>query len=312
MKKQLVILFAIVFIIASCDNNYDFEPTLSDDDQPIIDNNEGEYNDQEEEGSLTLYRISGDEVTKIKDYPIASNLQSFQQDYAKHLKMWDFVTRLLPLEDRGKITEFEVFHGNGELLGFVTPIDPSDLSKWRFALAIDAADQIEDINFKDLFTYVTLHEYGHVITLNNDQINVSYNNCGSSYFTGEGCSDPNSYINRLYNLGWADIYQELDEENPYALYDKYKDRFVSDYAATNPGEDIAEVFSFFVTNQNAPTGNSIADQKINILYEYPELVELRRKIRANGNVPVQRIGNWRDNPMYSKIRICSRKGCRKH
>lgn len=311
MKKQLVILFAIVFIIASCDNNYDFEPTLSDDDQPIIDNNEGEYNDQEEEGSLTLYRISGDEVTKIKDYPIASNLQSFQQDYAKHLKMWDFVSRLLPLEDRDKISEFEVFHGQGELLGYVTPVDQSDLSKWRFALAIDAAEQIEDINLKDLFAFVAIHEYGHIVTLNNEQVAISNGGC-SNYFTGEGCSNSNSYINRLYNLGWADIYQELDEDNPYALYEKYTDRFVSDYAATNPGEDVAEVFSFFVINDNAPTGNSIADQKIKLLYEYPELVELRRKIRVNGHVPVQRMDSWRNNPLYSKIRICGRKGCKTH
>ncbi len=312
MKKQLVILFAIILVIASCDKDDDFDPNYADDGQTSIDNDQNSNDNQAEEGSLALYQVNGDEITKIKDYSVASNLQSFQEDYAKHLKMWDFVTRLLPLEDRKKITEFEVFHGNGELLGYVTPVDPSDLSKWRFALAIDAADQIEDINFKDLFTYVAIHEYGHVVTLNNNQIDVSDNNCGSNYFTGEGCSRSNSYINRLYNLGWADIYQELDDENPYVLYDKYKDRFVSDYAATNPGEDVAEVFSFFVTTEKAPTGNSIADQKIRLLYEYPELVELRSRIRTNGNVPVQRLTNWRDNLMYSKIRICSRKACQKH
>jgi len=64
---------------------------------------------------------------------------------------------------------------------------------------------------------------------------------------------------------------------------KYKDRFVTDYAATNPGEDIAEVFATFVTQADQPRGNSIADQKIKLLYDFPELTQLRDKIRQNAN-----------------------------
>jgi len=309
MKKQFVVLLAIVFVFSSCyyednfDTNFDDDQSWNDDDQ-----DQG-YDD--EEGSLTLYQVNENNISKIKDYPVASNLQSFQLDYDKHFKMWEFVTRLLPIESRNQIVQFEVFHGAGDLLGYVIPINDQDLGKWKFALAIDAAEELENIDFKDLFTFVTLHEYGHILTLNNAQVAVSESNSCANYFTGEGCSGANSYINRLYELGWMDIINEVDEDNPYALYDKYPNRFVSDYAATNPGEDVAEVWSYFVINNEQPTGNTIADQKIKLLYEYPELVELRRKIRANGNTPSARAAaKWRENPMYSRVRICGKRVCK--
>ena len=147
-------------------------------------------------------------------------------------------------------------------------------------LAIEQAQNIEDIDFSNFFTYLTVHEYGHVLTLNETQVNVNQNNC-PAYHTGEGCSNGNSYINQLYELGWADIAHELqDGQGSEDLYNRYSDRFVSDYAATNPGEDIAEVFAEFITKPR-PGGNSIANQKVNQLYQRPELVDLRNKIIQN-------------------------------
>lgn len=64
----------------------------------------------------------------------------------------------------------------------------------------------------------------------------------------------------------------------YEFYDKYQDQFVSDYAATNPGEDIAETYRVFVM-EDKPEGNSIRDQKIKFMYEFEELVKIRQNIR---------------------------------
>ena len=63
----------------------------------------------------------------------------------------------------------------------------------------------------------------------------------------------------------------------HEFYAKYPDQFVSEYAATNPVEDIAESWTEFVMRPK-PTGTSIADQKVQFFYEYPELVETRRQI----------------------------------
>jgi len=55
---------------------------------------------------------------------------------------------------------------------------------------------------------------------------------------------------------------------------------MTQYASTNPAEDIAEVFTHFVIFDK-PTNNTIADQKIQLLYKYPELIELRNTIRQS-------------------------------
>ena len=307
MKKQFWILWAFALLLTACQKDAPLDPVLPENPTSPTDGGGGE---PDEDGGLTLYRVTENSIDKIKDYPVGPDLKPYQLDYAKHLKMWDFFTGMLPLEERDKIAEFEVFHGGGELLGYVTPVDENDLGRWRFALAIDAAEELEKVDFNDLFTLVTLHEYGHVLSLNDEQVEVggSPESCGN-YFPGEGCSLPNSYINRLVELGWADILDELDEGNPYAIYDSYPDRFVSDYAATNPGEDMAEVFAFFVA-KDAPSGNTIADQKIKMLYDFPELVELRSAIRQKSEALGIRPNGWVTNPKVGQFRVCGRKGCR--
>jgi hypothetical protein len=70
-----------------------------------------------------------------------------------------------------------------------------------------------------------------------------------------------------------EAYQSAIDE----LYTKYSDQFVTDYAATNPHEDIAESWTEFIMRPR-PTGTSIADDKVQFFYEFPELVQLRSEI----------------------------------
>ncbi len=317
MKNKFWIFIILALVVSACqreDYFDDLDPetgsfvgdnsgtdTDGSNDQPPHDHDHGGDSD----ATLTTYRITGDDIDKIKDYNVEDKYKFFQQDYAKHLEMWQFVTRLLPNEIRGRLVEFEVFHGEGELLGYVAPINNNDLSRWKFALAIDAANNLDEINFKDLFTYVVIHEYGHVLTLNEEEVKTNYNNC-TTFEIGEGCPTTNSYINQNFQIGWEDIYdefQQLNEDEIFDFYDKYKDRFSSDYAATNPGEDVAEVFAFFITSESPPQGNSIADQKIKSMYNQPDLVELRNKIRQSPTVRALNAGSWLENPLRKKFKI---------
>ena len=107
----------------------------------------------------------------------------------------------------------------------------------------------------------------------------------------EGCSRDNSYLNQFVNEFWPDdLYNEWDEiqyeedDDTYydmldAFYVKYQNQFVTDYAATNPEEDIAESWTYFVL-QPKPDGNTIAEQKVLFFYDFPELVELRNEIAS--------------------------------
>jgi hypothetical protein len=165
-------------------------------------------------------------------------------------------------------------------------------------LSIDPADAVDP----DELTASLVHEFGHLLTLNNEQVPAlpadlapfAYDQAAiacSTYFSFEGCSHDDAYINVFVARFWADI---IDEFNALAELDqfsdrfwdgldeferKYGDRFVTEYAMTDPAEDIAESFMVFVL-EDRPGGASIADQKVLFFYEYPELVSLRATIRA--------------------------------
>jgi len=64
------------------------------------------------------------------------------------------------------------------------------------------------------------------------------------------------------------------------VYAGNESNFITDYAATNPGEDIAESFTYFVLNTK-PLGITGADNKVNFFYDYKELENLRKQIRSN-------------------------------
>ena len=162
-----------------------------------------------------------------------------------------------------------------------------DLSKWEMGIAIDFAYPDGIFNGDGELAYTIIHEFGHILTLDNTQVDssISDSDC-TNYFTGEGCAKKEAYINKLQTRFWADIAEEHaklgeDFDAQDRFYDKYKDRFVTGYASTNPGEDIAEVFATFVTRNGGVNGNSIAEQKIQLMYDHTELIGLRDYVRAN-------------------------------
>jgi hypothetical protein len=98
-------------------------------------------------------------------------------------------------------------------------------------------------------------------------------------------------LNKFFQKFWVDVYPSFKwywdfddydkfEDNNALFYKKYKTQFVTDYAATNPDEDFAESYMFFVLKEE-PTKSTIADQKILFFYDFPELVEMRDLIRSN-------------------------------
>lgn len=138
-------------------------------------------------------------------------------------------------------------------------------------------------------SYHTLvHEYAHILTLNKTQVayvsqDISdaawqrYQSKCVTYFLSEGCLKQGSYLDAFITKFWSQ--KDLDavwQDNPQDVYKE--NNFVSEYAASNPGEDIAESFTYFIA-QSKPQGKTLADQKIQFFYQYPELVQLRNIIR---------------------------------
>ena len=250
---------------------------------------------------LVTYIIEDETLTEPYFYDdISSDLSDEQNDYETHQALWNYFAALIPYEFRPQLAEFTIFTDgeNNTLAAVAQTYD--DVELW--GLELDYADT-QDYYY---LSFTLVHEFAHLFTLAPSQVSPSiaiFNNpddndiyldeisACSNYFPGEGCSNTDSYINQFYDQFWFDIYDEWNEinleedEDLYYeklddFYYKYEDQFLTDYAATNPAEDIAESFGFFVFSEK-PAGNTIAEQKILFFYQYPELIELRTEILNN-------------------------------
>lgn len=285
-KKWMLALIIVSISFYGCSNQDEDLDLLTNDPVDVNDGGTGDSNtgggtQTGTQGEITLYRVAAENIQKAIDYQVSGQDLVYQNDVARHQELWGFTKDVVPSSHMNYLNEFMIY--NGEITGSAGYVyeTKQDLSTWQMGLAINYADDQNEL------LYTIIHEFGHILTLNNTQVNssVSSNAC-ANYFTGEGCSQSVSFINKLYNLGWNDIWSEYQQAQGsetalQAFYNRYRDRFVTNYAATNPGEDIAEVFATFVTMAERPAGNTIAERKILLMYDEPELVQLRSYIRNN-------------------------------
>ncbi|WP_428740318.1 putative zinc-binding metallopeptidase [Tenacibaculum sp.] len=291
IKRIYIFLFVVLSIFAvnvSCSN--DDEIVIAPTDATDTSGSGGDTGTtgtvEGSEGEITLYKVDGDEISKIQDYKVKDKDLEYQKDIAKHQEIWELVKKIVPADQRKKLGEFLIY--NGEVTGsagFVIEMK-SDLSVWQMGIAINYAYE-GGFNAGGELAYTIIHEFGHVLTLDNTQLDaaVTQENC-KNYFPGEGCAFENSYINELHSKYWNDIWSEYqeakkDESAQEKFYEKYKERYVTQYASTNPGEDIAEVFATFTTLKDKPEGKTIAEKKILLMYDRSELVAFRDHIRKN-------------------------------
>jgi len=278
--------------IVNANTDLDLSNDLAKDFNNAEDDNEVTY--------LVTYTIDGDEIRDPYFENVSASLQDEQNDLAAHQALWDYYAALIPGEYRDMLSEFAVMtDGEDNILAAVwqTSNDP-----YHWGMEVDIADT-SDYYY---FSFTLIHEFAHLLTLGPNQVPPDvdvFNNPDDydlydqaiaacpNYFPGEGCSNSDSYINAFYNQFWIDIYDEWDEINYIedddeyydaldAFYYKYEDRFLTDYSATHPAEDIAEAFGFFIF-AGQPDGSTIAEQKILFFYQYPELVQLRQEILSN-------------------------------
>ncbi|HVM71696.1 MAG TPA: hypothetical protein VMT91_08050 [Anaerolineales bacterium] len=251
--------------------------------------------------TLVTYRVDGDRISSPVLAPnLASDLLPYQADSSAQQRIWDFFAYIIPAAQRSRIKTFVVAtDGSGGFLasiGFST----ADLSNWQ--LTVDIVDSVDPTNM----TYTMLHEFGHLLTLNDSQLApdvqvLSHPNdpkvyatqaatC-SHYLSEDGCSKPDSYINAFYQKFWVDLFPAWEKvdaiTDPLAynrqlalFYYAHQDQFVTPYSSTSPEEDIAESWAHFIFDVK-PNGNSIARQKLLFFYNFPDLVSLRSQIVNN-------------------------------
>ena len=137
----------------------------------------------------------------------------------------------------------------------------------------------------DLATLVPtlVHEYSHILTLSTQQIDPNVASC-STLELDEGCANPDSTLQRFEEQFWSQYPDAPDVSNGSwdvtdAFYAEHSEDFVSNYAATNVVEDVAESFMTFVL-EDRPTGDSVVAEKLEFFWGVPDYVQIRERIRA--------------------------------
>lgn len=220
-----------------------------------------------------------------------------------HEDLWILMVVLLPTDYVEQyILEYAVFDSE-DTLAYVSEFEED---RWEFAISVN-----EDAER----ALTVIHEFGHIVALNNTQyetyptiiedmeaplsdeeysdgLEVDIAACTTIAFE-DGCVIEDSYLELFTEEFWTEeaveqiVYMELDDSAAY-FFDENPDAFVTEYAATNPIEDFAESFSYFVglSDEDYPPEDSDweMDQKILWFEQFPELVEMRESIRGNAEV----------------------------
>lgn len=120
--------------------------------------------DADDEIYLISYFVNGDEISDPFKESVPNQYKDEQEDSAAHEEIWNYFTRLIPLEARDFLTAFSIVtDGNGNVLAAVAQ-SASDAEDW--ALEVD----ILDATNKYVLTVTLLHEFGHLLTLNSSQV----------------------------------------------------------------------------------------------------------------------------------------------
>lgn len=223
-----------------------------------------------EEEVLGTFAVDGDSIDVSNASPEVAGQAT---------EIWERFVQLIPADQREMLTSFEL--NPAEASGaYVYPND--DPTTWSMGVSIGLGGDLD---------YVLIHEFAHLLTLQAKEVppgaDTNPDAC-PTYFTGEGCALSGTtmatFVERFWPASQLDEIARLQDAEDYegleAFYENNRDDFVTDYATNNPAEDLAETFTVFVLNDR-PTGNTIADQKVNLLWDDPSMVALREQIRAN-------------------------------
>ena len=249
------------------------------------------YTENDEEGTnLATYTINGDRT--ITPANLTSNAKYLQEAHNvdEHTFLWTFYTDIFKNVSYINFLSRFIINTDGEE-GSLASIYLDDSYVWE--LYIDPADALRNGTLFDPqdFTYTLVHEFAHLLTLNESQVDYSvfYEDECSTHLLSEGCLYKEAYFAKYFSEFWeGDMYDEWymfvdgeSEDNVELFYNDYTDEFVTEYAATDPTEDIAESFAHFVLLDMPTQAETIAEDKLLFFYDFHELVFMRDTIRQN-------------------------------
>lgn len=263
-KRILLILLALVVIAGAAIAAFVVLNPL--DDEPAVSASGAETEEDEDLGTIEIYYVLDDGTLE----PEATGLTA---------RVWDTFTRVTTMDFAAEVmTEFRVGDApDSDTLAYVY----QDTNPQYWVLAANLATSEDETQL--IATLV--HEYAHILTLTESEMVAGVDDC-ATIETSEGCAVDDAYLWQFQQQFWADYGDDApdvdngDDDIAYDFYLAHEDDFVSDYAATNVVEDLAESFMTFVLEeQPAEDADTVTAAKLNFFWQYPELEAIRERIR---------------------------------
>jgi hypothetical protein len=214
-----------------------------------------------------------------------------------HDLAWRVVRQVYPERALALIDRFVVFEtpprgsarseaSLANTLAFVSTTDPR-FGRWTLAIALEGQGQRQ-------FARTLVHELGHLLTLSTAQMDVGRGRQATCRtFRANGtCTKRNSPLDSFVRTAWTP--KMLTEaaavdraRSPRAkerafvqFYLRYRNRFVSPYASTEPTEDFAETFSYWClgrTPTSPPFTTTALRAKSRFLSSRRDLADMRAR-----------------------------------
>jgi hypothetical protein len=200
----------------------------------------------------------------------------------QHQRVWSLFARISPdAFTNAYVNTFEIANdASDDTLAYVHDDDGDGY----WSVGVNVGSFGAEGKREDILTLI--HEFAHIVTLNQTQV-IHGGTC-ITYDTGDGCATAQSYLHAFVQRFWpeSERTRAVSGEDVYA---RAAHKYLTEYAATSPEEDIAESFALFVLESSKREGATVADQKAAFFYAYPELVTLRNTIRKGlGSILLER------------------------
>lgn len=229
--------------------------------------------------AILRYQVHGDSI-KI----VHNEARQDVQDKAR--QVWATIVSIFPESLREDVAEYEVSYNETSDTTAHVQQTQDDPERWLINVNI-AAFYPDQIYNPTEAIYTLIHEFGHLFTLDNSQVyligldvsEAQYQRLLSTcknIFVQEWCLKKEAYLQSFITQFWNQ--KDLDIVWSWSGGDVYEDNenaFVTDYAATNPGEDIAESFAHYVLKQQEH------HPKVQFFDRFPAVQRLARVIRKN-------------------------------
>lgn len=209
-----------------------------------------------------------------------------------HDELWAEWSSMIPPYWSRRVSRFEIASdGPGGIAAAVQRLDDAGD---RWLLMVDPVDAVER---RDDYVHTLVHELAHIVTLGAGRVEVDPRPAATLVEQAgrcdgppvvEGCAAAGSVLATFSEAFW-DLEQvgapdgvATTGDREAATIERYlaaRDRYVSAYAASGPGEDIAETFAAMALDVPQPRG-SVAAAKVEFLRADAELFALADRIRA--------------------------------